>query len=302
MTAKRTTALYRTAPAAQDCQPCRQQHNADRQDSVFDRVHVSYLIRGNTRVFWQLLPTFRDPLPWVFQLQVGRTGDPAGEWVDVGEPQENAFYAIDPLQRVYGKTQWSHYRVLLSTPISDYQSLPTGTIGILNRHDWRIAREIVRKERLRHRLATHNGYLLKRRFSGERCTHCVDLQTDEVRDPDCVYCWGTGYQCGYYYPMSCVWADLTPRTVYKEVDDQGARGTIADVVVQGRMLQIPLMETYDVWVDAATDDRYFVHEIKNVAELRGVPLVADVELRLAAFSDLVYSIPIPDELASRQQS
>ena len=59
-------------------------------ESVFDVVHVSYLIRGGTRVCWQLLPTFADPLPYTFQLQVGQSANPdADDWEDVGVSIEN---------------------------------------------------------------------------------------------------------------------------------------------------------------------------------------------------------------------
>lgn len=265
---------------------------------VFDRVHVSYLIRGGTTVMWDLVRDFAGPQPWTFQLQVGRTGDhDSGEWVDVGLPQENAFYAVDGEQRVYGKTQWSHYRVVLTDGQQNvYYSEPTNLMGILSTRDWRLAREILRKEKLRNRLATIEGYLLKRRFSGAKCTTCVDLQTDEVRDPNCHECYGTGYQCGYYYPMPCIWADLSPRTSHKDINI-AAQGTVKNVIVKGRMSMVPLLETYDVWVNAKTDDRYIIHSIEDVAEWRGVPLLASVEMRPAHFGDVIYDLPIPDQLA-----
>ena len=56
---------------------------------AFALVHVSYLIRGGTRVMWQLIPEFNDPLPWTFQLQVGKTGGDDDGWEDVGLPIEN---------------------------------------------------------------------------------------------------------------------------------------------------------------------------------------------------------------------
>jgi len=276
------------------CDPCPQDC-----PSVFDRVHVSYLIRGGTRVVWDLLPEFADPLPWEFTLQVGKSANPmAGDWEDVGISVENTFYAIDGEQRVWGKTNFTHYRVKLETTDGTYYSDPVGGLGILEKRDWRIAREIVRKERLRNKLATNNGYLLKRRISGARCTQCTDFQTDEVRNPDCEECWGTGFQCGYFYPMGCVWADLAPRTKRKHVDDRGARGTVNDVTVPARMLMIPLIDELDVWVNAKTDDRYYVHQIQHAAEIRGVPLVANVELRPAPFSDIVYGIEIPQQVAA----
>ena len=263
---------------------------------AFAMVHVSFLIRGGTRVMWQMLPTFSDPLPWSFQLQAGKTGGQnSDDWVDVGLPVENTCYAIDPTKRSYGRNQDTHYRVVVTTPRAVYYSAPTATCGILNPRDWRIAKEIVRKERLRLRYTSQDGYLLKRRVSGENCTRCLDLQTNEVTDPFCPQCYGTGKQCGYFYPLACIWADLSPKTRRMHQDDQGVRGTVSDIVIPARMLMLPLIDENDVWVSRKTDDRYFIHRIQDVAEIRGVPLAANVELRPAAYTDVIYSIPIPDQ-------
>lgn len=194
-------------------------------ENVFDMVHVSYLIRGGTRIMWQLINNFTDTLPWTFQLQVGTTGGhDADDWADVGLPLDNACYAIDATKRVYGKTQNTHYRVKLSTLEGVYYSQPAAKSGILGVRDWRISQEIVRKERLRLRYTSQDGYLLKGRTTGADCASCLDLQTNEVTNPYCTECWGTGKQCGYYYPMACIWADLASKTRRTHIDDQGQRG------------------------------------------------------------------------------
>lgn len=265
-------------------------------------VHVSYLIRGGTRVMWQLIPEFNDPLPWTFQLQVGKSGDEnADDWTDVGLPVENSCYSIDSEKRAYSKTQNTHYRVKMTTPVAVYYSQPAAKSGILNVRDWRLAKEIVRKEKLRFRYTSQDGYLLKRRTNGQDCTKCLDLQTNEVTDPYCQECWGTGKQCGYYYPMACIWADLSPRTRRLHIDDQARRGTVKDIVVTGRMLMLPLIDEQDVWVSRKTDDRYYIHSIQDVAEIRGVPLIANIEMRPAPFTDVIYEIPIPQQDAWLQE-
>lgn len=280
-----------TATCQDNCPPACQ--------SVFDMVHVSYLIRGGTRVCWTLRNTFADALPYTFQLQVGQSGDPqANDWEDVGVAIENTYYAIDGTKRVYGKTQYTHYRVKLTTNAGTYWSDPVAKKGILDSRDWRIAREIVRKERLRYRYTSQDGYLLKRMITGVRCTKCLDLQTDEVTNPDCTECYGTGLQCGYFYPMDCIWADLSPRTHHKHIDDRGMRGTVNDIVVSGRMLHFPLLQERDVWVSRETDDRYYVQSIQNAAEMRGVPLIANVELRPAPYTDVIYTVAIPQQDAA----
>lgn len=73
------------------------------------------------------------------------------------------------------------------------------------------------------------------------------------------------------------------------------RGTVKDIVVSGRMLMLPLIGEQDLWVSRQTDDRYYIHSIQDAAEMRGVPLIANVEMRPAAFTDVIYDIPIPQQ-------
>ncbi len=277
-----------------DCDPsCRTPYGP----TPFDRVVVSYLIKGGTRVMWELVPTFNDPGPLSFQLQVGTTANPnADDWADVGLPAEDVYFAVDGEQRVFGKTNWAYYRVLLTTGRGTYASDPVNLWGTMSRHDWRLAREITRKELVHHRGASQQGYLLKRRVTGTRCRLCLDHMTKEVRRPSCTSCYGTGFECGYYYPMACVWANMSPKTRHTELDGAGRRGTVNDIVVKARMTLVDLMEEADVWVNKVTDDRYYVHEIQHVAEWRGVPLVGQVELRPIPFSSIIYDISVPQQL------
>lgn len=281
--------------AAPPCQPC-----PPACASVFDRVTVSYLIAGGTRILYTLLDTFLDPGPLVFQLQYAPTSNPlADDWVDVGLAVEDQYVVVDPDQRSFGKQNTAHYRIRLTTPVGTYYSDPTGVRGVLGRRDWRLARETIRQRRVLFRYGPGGqlGYLLKRRWTGVRCAACTDLQTGESRDPDCLTCFGTGYQCGYYYPIACVWASMSPRTRHtqRDGDSTASRGTVDDVVVAATMLQTELLGEEDVWVNAVTDDRYFVHSITNTAEIRGVALVSDVELRLAAFTSPIYDLAIPQQ-------
>jgi hypothetical protein len=277
-------------PSVVACNPCPR-----KCESVFDRVVVSYLIRANTHIYWELLPTFTDPNPLVFQLQVGTTANPeADDWTDVGLMVENRYFAVDPEQRVWGKDNWTHYRVKLTSPLGVYYSDPTAGRGTLDRRSWRIAREFVRQRLVQYKQPPggQRGYLLKRRETGLPCPICLDFQTKEVRNPDCPNCFNTGFRCGYYYPMGCVWAQMQPRSHRVQLDAGQQRGTIDDIVVSADMLQTEMIGENDIWVNAVTDDRYYVHQINNVAEVRGVAVAANVELRLIPFSSIVYTIPV----------
>lgn len=140
---------------------------------------------------WELTPTFVDAGPLIFTLQVGKTANSdADDWEDVGLPVENQYFAVDDEQRVWGKMNWTFYRVKLETSLGTYYSLPVNGLGTLSKRDWRVAREFVRKEKLWHRLnfGSQEGYLLKRRWTGKKCPTCLDFQTDEVRNPECHTC------------------------------------------------------------------------------------------------------------------
>lgn len=263
----------------------------------FKRLIISYLTTGPTYVGWELAEDFSDPEPHVFQLQTGRTGTPdADDWEDVGPPVIGAGYLLDGDQRVWGKTRWTHYRVELTTPSGVYLSPPADGFGTLSRRDWRIARDILRQERLRFEQgAGIEGYLLKRRLYGTPC-HCLSPDTEEVTDALCETCLGTGFEGGYYAPYGIVWAELSPHGHHTDLDLSG-RGTIDDAVVtRARMLAAPQLFEQDVWVDRRNDNRWYVDGIQHLAEVRGTPIVVSAVLRLAAYSDPIYGIEIPGQL------
>ena len=206
---------------------------------------------------------------------------------------------VDDQKRIHGKTQWTHYRICLRTQDGQiFLSQPETALGGLTRRDWRIAREITRQERQRFRYAAQDGYLLKRKVVGTFCPDCRDHQTGEVLDPDCSTCFGTGFVDGYFPPMPCVFADLQPTVRHEELDGGQARGTINDIVVQARMLGVPHLNEEDIWVARKQDLRWYIHRVQNISEIRGVAIVVQTELRLIPFSELIYTIDIPGQLAS----
>tara|TARA_Y100001938_G_scaffold120883_1_gene168018 strand:- start:9020 stop:9832 length:813 start_codon:yes stop_codon:yes gene_type:complete len=265
------------------------------RDAVFSRVSVDHLVGGGSRVSWELQKTFTDPTPHTFQLQFGKTGlGTASDWADVGSSVEDVFYATDSTQRVYGKRLTTHYRVKLTTSAGTYYSEPVATYGLLSKRDWLIAKSIVRKELLRHeKKASPNGYFLKRKWSeGTSITdhQIVDPLTGEVVKTISTPGKGTSKVGGYYDPVA-MYMDLSPETHHLRKDMQG-KGTINDVRVQGRTIAFPQLNTKDVWVDATSDKRYFVHAVQHSAEIRGVPIIVNVELRPAPFNDPIYEVSI----------
>lgn len=264
--------------------------------SVFDRVVVRYYTTGGTLVMWQLRPEFDLSGPLRFQLQVGSTSNPlADDWKNVGLPVVDQFFAIDPDQRDWSKRRRSFYRVRLTVNDWTFYSTPTSGMELLTKREWLLAREILRQRLKMYRkgYAAQEGLLLKRRLTGQRCPSCLDFQTEEIRNPDCSNCFGTGFRCGYYYPISCVYALMSEKRSYTRQDS--ARGTVDDQQVRAaEMVLVDMMETEDVFVSLRTDDRYWIHSVASTAEVRGVPIVGKVELRLIPFSSPIYNLPVQE--------
>lgn len=262
----------------------------------FARVLVDYLIEGGARISWEISPHFIDPGTYTFQLQAGHTGlEDADDWINVGSPVVDTYFTYDLQQRLFGgKTLDLYYRVQLITELGTYYSQPQNCFGLLLKRDWLKAREITRKEKLRHITFTSpNGYLLKARRYGPPCTACTDRVTDltgEIANSHCPSCYGTGFALGYFAPLPGTYADVGLDKARDKRDPQA--GMINQRSIHARFVGDPLLYTYDVWVNATSDQRYRIMDVQTLSQVRGIPLVFDAELRLAAFSDVIYTIPL----------
>lgn len=262
----------------------------------FRRVSVDNLVEGKTRVWWQVESTFREIGPYVFQLQVGGTDlDEAIDWQNVGEPITDGFMAIDPVRRQRGSVLNTFYRVTLTTPNATYVSPAAQSFGELTDKDWLMAREILRKEKLRHGRVSITGYLIKALRYGKLCHRCLDPLTQEPTDNNCTVCLGTGFERGFHpaVPLQC-W-DLTTQTI-NETQDIRLKGTSReDAYVIARVIGYPALNNYDVWVNAQTNERWLINQIKVAAAIRGVPLIYEVRMGLVPFHNGIYKLSVEPE-------
>ena len=261
--------------------------------SPFERVSIRYSVDGTTGVTWELSRLFTDPKPHTFTLQGAYSSTDNNEFANIGLPFNEAFYATDADKRIFAQTQDFYYRVKLVTPLRTYYSEIVSAFKNLVYRDWRLARDVIRKEVLRHSKYTSlKGFLLKRKRYGARCTACTDYLTEEVTNSDCVVCKGTGLTQGYFAAVPA-YMELGLHQAREEMDSAQAVGTKKDVVIPGcRMLGDPVPDSYDVFVDSGSDRRFIIHEIISAAEMRGYPVVTTVNVRQANFSDIVYTVPM----------
>lgn len=268
--------------------------------SVFSRVVVSYIIKGGTFIAWELQSEFPDAGPYSFQVQVGTTqNNDADDWEDVGFPVIDQFAAIDDIKRVYGMENWTHYRVILTTGKGVYVSQPVGLYGTLSKGEWLDVREISRQARVNQQKghAGQPGFLLKRRITGIKCNTCTDFVTGAVDREDCPECYGTGYACGYYYPIECVWAGFEPFSKHMKVDQK--RATVQDRVNNVSIIPAGLgvLGEGDVWVSLRSDERYYMHDITATMLYRGIPIMLNVKMNKVPLSSRIYDIAVPQQMA-----
>lgn len=265
----------------------------------FKRLIVDRLVYGMTRIWWRLHPNFTDPAPHLYQLQIGRTQLPhAADWEDVGPAVANAAMLTTPARDDVTNQLDLTYRVRLTTPIRTYVSLPVAARGHLTERDWCIAREIVRKEQLNHRLTACHGALLIRQRFGIPCTRCRDPMTEAVTDSRCPVCYGTGFVSGYHAPLPFYCFTM------EEVQQQENRGGALEnpsawseylLIAKARVIGFPLVSKEDVFVDASTDQRWRIQATSTLAAIRGFPLVTGVLMRTIPTTDPVYQIEIGGE-------
>lgn len=266
----------------------------------FRRVSVDNMVRGVTRVWWQLEPLFNDPGPYIFQLQYGNTGLPdSSDWHNVGTPIVEGYMAYDDAWRHSGSDLVTHYRVTLTTPKDIYVSQPVGCFGELQERDWLIARETIRREMLRHKYVSVSGVLLKPYRYGRPCLRCRDTLTQEVLDSNCPICSGTGFEVGYHPPAQLQCWDLSLQTIQEQQDNEVKGSTRDNAEVQARIIGWPAINRNDIWVNGKSDERWLVHTIQVAAAIRGVPLIYNIQMGLIPFNSPIYAIEIGGEPAGR---
>lgn len=254
--------------------------------NVFDRVILFGDAYGGTTVSYWLDSRFSDAGPYVFTLEWAEHAN--GEFELVAGPTAGGTL-IDAVRRRYSKLQHSVYRVKVTSAVGSYYSDVVQASGNLNRHDFLIAREIVRKEylALTQYTGTEGRYLARKQW-GAICTRCVDHDTGMVTESHCPECYGTGFTGGYY-DASTFW--VAEETVDRQSMRQDGVGVRSDQVQLVRTVAYPYLTTKDIWVNFATDERWSIEKIQEVAAIRGKSLVVALELRLIALGDIAYEIP-----------
>ena len=271
---------------------CKVYHDADCY-SLFGVLTVLPSIQGGTRVEWDLNERLKKRQKGVYRytLQVSFTGvQDETAWRDV-VTEDDTYYLVDPRQRVYGSQQYTYYRVKLESPESGFMaySAPAHCFGALTCEQWNYWNACLQNEKLHLSQGGVPGWLYKHKLSyAKKCPACASFQTDEPTQPFCEVCRGTGYETGYYDPVCC-YMNLTP-SQYGQKTDMETQGSVHDTTKQAECLCDPMPVSYDIWINAKNDHRYFIHEVTATVAPYDVPLKLGIAMRKIAFSNPLYQL------------
>lgn len=237
---------------------------------------------------WDLLQGFKDPLPWTFAVYQSDAQD-EGPWNKISPDLVNRFSWPESGKRVISKDPVLFFRISLTTPDGTYYSHTKAPYGELDRREYLIAREIMRREVLQMRkLSGVPTQLWVKSVVGAPCTKCTDPVTGTPLSGACSDCMGTGKSPAYHGPYM-LWATFSPAQRNTEMKKDGA-GLSQQYNFNVRLVGFPYIKDNDVLVDTRSDKRYYVDGVKHLTELRRIPIIQTAMCREIPTSDPAYKL------------
>ena len=256
---------------------------------LFARIQVNAALPVGQDISWQMVHDFKGTPPYNFYIDVAPTG--SEDWTTLNKTavvNDCSYY--DPNVYNYGMSIDQNYRIRMVDGNDDvFYSNTFQPLGNWNKRDYLTAKEIMRKEYLMQTKFTGvKGLLLKRREWGPRCPLCLDFDTSAITDMHCDLCYGTGFVGGYYKGIE-YWVTFSNLRRQKNIEDTA----VMDPFTRGgRSVAYPYLDTRDIWVNDQTNERWFISNIANAAEVRNIPIVYNAEYRKAPTSSIIYKVPV----------
>ena len=237
---------------------------------------------------WRLRGGFNDPLPWVFHVQGALSQN--GPWADISPAIENRMSWRSEGNLRVNKSDVIFLRVRLETSAGHYESGVRTPYGDLERREFLIGREIMRKEILHmSRLAGTECLVWSVANYGPSCPHCIDPVTGQPRVGHCRYCFGTGFYPAYDGPFPS-WCTFSENNQHQLQEGPEGNGMLEQKKFQVRMVNAVPVKKNDIVHDKGSGKRYYVNAVQIAAEIRRVPLVQTLVVDEIATSDPAYKV------------
>lgn len=262
----------------------------------FEWTYVRTDLRMQKIIHWEMKGNFSPDGSVDFYIDKARSG---GEWEEVAGPITDDCNYIDPVRWNWNKDMNTFYRVRYDSDGGGnwVYSVPVRSIGNWSREDFILARELARKELLSYVKLGLPGVILKRREWGTTCTECADYDTDEPVDGQCEVCFGTGIVDGYYAPIPLT-VNPVGRSHLMQRTDLALQDDTKRVV---RCVAYPtLIKENDLWLDSNNGTRWVVRGVKDVTEIKGVPIIYQLTLHRIPMTDVIYKEPEGNDKATEE--
>jgi len=256
--------------------------------SPFTKVSILPSYAKGFTFLWEISAGFGDALPWTFQIEEGP--GPEGPWTVISPTLTNIFaWSEVNKKRIVGKDLILFFRIVMTTPKATYISQIRTPYGDLDRRDYLIVRDIMRREVLQQEtMAGIQALMWSRSVWGPKCEACRDPITGSIINSRCGECFGTGYLPPYHGPYQ-IWATFTPTKRNKEQKPDGT-GTIQLYTWDIRMVGFPYAKDNDIIIDMAADKRYVIDGVADLTEIRRIPVIQSLHAKELPTSDPAYKL------------
>ena len=258
------------------------------EDPAISRFDVLPDYRSGFMFHWSVRGGFNDPSPWRFTVM--RAFSQGGEWIPASPVIEDAMaWKSDGPIRV-NKSDSLFFKLVLDTSSGHYETDARTPYGDLDRSEFLLAREIMRREVLHmSKMAGVECRVWSRADYGPRCPHCLDPITGHPRDNHCRFCFGTGFFPAYRGPFDA-WCLFSENSQHQMSEAQSGDGMSESKRFTVRMVNCVPMKKNDIIHDSRTAKRYYVNQAQSVAELRRVMLVQSLSVSEIAVTDPAYTV------------
>ena len=260
----------------------------DRRDPAIARLDIVPDYASGFLFHWRMRGGFSDPSPWTYRVQSGLSED--GPWQDISPALTGATaWRSDGPLRV-NKSDVLFFRVVCETPAGKYESCARTPYGDLDRSEFLIGRDIIRREVLHmSRMAGVECSLWSIANYGPKCPRCLDPITGHSRDNHCRLCLGTGFAPPYRGPVD-MWCLFSEDNQHALKEASSGDGMVEQKTFSVRMAGAVPAKKNDVLHDRRSGKRYYVNQAQVAAELRRVPLVQTLLVSEIATTDSAYAV------------
>lgn len=157
---------------------------------------------------------------------------------------------------------------------------------------------LVEAERALQKIDGVAGVALILKREGERCPSCWNVIEAKRMKDYCPVCFGTGWDGGYWDPISFTFRYLRMPSV-GQINLDGA--PTYDSVYQVQALYYPALLEGDVIVDTHNAERFRVHTIELVTYRSSFPVFQNITAIRIPKSDALHALTIPEEFFKKHR-